>query len=261
MSQPFVILGHTRTGSNHLATLLNSHPDIECHGELLKPVGPPFSEFLNVIERMDARYQDPDYRRDNYEDFIKDYFRLSDGVIGFKLIVGQHNPSTAFCMLEPTIKVIYLYRENLLAVYSSEKLAKQGDQERSGPLKVGQTAIHRTTRFSKQEFEPRRQARANRHEFCYEILRRARDESTLLTLEYNELRRPSLNQDLLKFLSASGAEDLTPMCQKQNSDDILSRFSNPDDVTQYLEEIGRLDWIREGLATTSPPAMAESAAL
>jgi hypothetical protein len=241
-SQRFVIFAHTRTGSYHLVSLLDSHPQIDCHGELLQrdpPVERRPSGHLSIIGQMEDRYHSFEYRRLHYEGFLEDVFKHSDRIVGFKLIAGQHDPAMVYCIMEPTIKVIYLYRDNLLAAYSSEQIAKKTGQNL---VKINWMLKRAKVVFDAKVFEGRRRARESRHKLYMELLKRSG--SDYLILEYNELARRKTQNDILAFLSAPSAE-LKSSYQKRNTDDIVARYSNPDEVRSHLLEIGRPDWAME----------------
>jgi hypothetical protein len=239
-NQRFVIFAHTRTGSYNLVSLLDSHPQIDCHGELLQPVGPPFSRHTSIIGQMEDRYHSFEYRRLHYEGFLEHVFKRSDCIVGFKLIAIQHMPAMVYCIMEPTIKVIYVYRDNLLAAYSSEQIAKKTGQNM---VKTDDTVKRVKVVFDAKEFETRRQARESRHELYMELLKRSG--SDYLTLEYNELVLRKTQNDILTFLSASRV-DLNTSYRKRNTNDIVARYSNPDEVRSHLLEIGRPNWAMEG---------------
>ena len=97
-SKKFIIISYSRTGSNFLISLLNSHPDIKCDGELLKKVSPKpdYSKLLNNI------FNDPNNTR------------------GFKLFhYHPHNVKNKRLLFktiqaDKSIKIIFLERTNLL---------------------------------------------------------------------------------------------------------------------------------------------------
>jgi hypothetical protein len=61
---------------------------------------------------------------------------------------------------------------------------------------------------------------------------------------YEHINDPDQIGRLLKFVGAKPAELLVSSIRKQNSPEILSRFSNPEAVSRFLEE-NDLDWSAE----------------
>lgn len=105
----FIIISYSRTGSNFLISLLNSHPNITCGGELLGKVTPnsDYSKLLNKI------------------------FNSPNKTQGFKLFhyhpMNVENNQLLFDTIkaDKTIRIIFLERKNLLRRYYSLLKANQ----------------------------------------------------------------------------------------------------------------------------------------
>ncbi|MEM7315620.1 MAG: hypothetical protein AAF497_20975, partial [Planctomycetota bacterium] len=160
---------------------------------------------------------------------------MSEGINGYKLIAGQHEPAMVYAIMEPGIKVIYLYRDNVLATYSSELLAKLS---RKNSKNLGGEAGDLKALFNPSEFEKRCRSRASRHMLYSELLKRSRKD--YFVIEYKELQSREKRAALLDFLGAAPDVELKAQSTKRNSSDIIGRFSNPDDVREHLEKIERL---------------------
>ncbi|MEM7191818.1 MAG: hypothetical protein AAF405_02940, partial [Pseudomonadota bacterium] len=199
------------------------------------------SGHTSVISGMDECYHDFKYRRQHYETFLKEFYRTSPRRIGYKLIASQHDAAMVYSIFEPSIKVIYLYRENILATYSSEQIAKATGQDR---VDVGSDVIESKAVFEPVEFRKRCRARLARHDLYLELLKRSR--KRYFVLEYQELQSPEKRRQLLEFLGVEPKFELVSQYVKRNSGDIVSRFANPDDVMNSLQEMGRLEWAVEG---------------
>jgi len=116
-----VIATHPRTGSNWLCGVLNSHPEILCHYEVLHPKAVyyaltyPETRFRPAVEERDA-----DPRR-----FVDDLFARDFGhaAVGLKLMYG-HDPEVSGELLrDPAVRTIVLRRENRVRVFLSAKRA------------------------------------------------------------------------------------------------------------------------------------------
>ena len=109
----FVILCLGRTGSTHLVSLLDSHPEIRCFGEL----------FPHERATLDQEYA-PHWRSDALEYVAELTAPVTEPAVGFKLPLGsiQANPD-ALQLLEPQdLRVVRLSRLNLLALFVSRRL-------------------------------------------------------------------------------------------------------------------------------------------
>ena len=109
----FVILCLGRTGSTHLVSLLDSHPQIRCFGEL----------FPHERGTLDETYA-PHWSSDPIEYVASLAAEVTEAAVGFKLPMGsiQAHPE-ALRLLEPErIRMVRLSRGNLLSVFVSRRL-------------------------------------------------------------------------------------------------------------------------------------------
>lgn len=125
----FVILTQARTGSTMLQTMLNSHPEIECFGEVFNPA------VSNGYEKWKDRF----FLRRLANKYIRDYAvekyltsLASPGsekplsAIGFKVIYpGQFDRWSGLRYFWRTrdFKVVSLIRKNILRKYLSSRIA------------------------------------------------------------------------------------------------------------------------------------------
>ena len=117
MSSPngltFVILCLGRTGSTHLVSLLDSHSDIRCFGEL-------FTHHESTLDEAFVTSSES-----TPEDYIAQLTApLTETAVGFKLPMSsiRANPD-ALELLEPgDLRVVRLCRLNLLALFVSRRL-------------------------------------------------------------------------------------------------------------------------------------------
>lgn len=103
-------MGSPRTGSSHLVSLLDSHPDVACWDD----------EIFNEGEVFDqSPYSDP-------RDFLRErVFNVSAQVVGFKLLWDAFNyvPACWAWIRELDIDLVHTCRSNFLDSYISFKLA------------------------------------------------------------------------------------------------------------------------------------------
>ncbi len=128
----FVILCLGRTGSTHLGSLLDSHPDIHCFGELFTDrkstldeafIKSPISDPVQYVAQLTAP--------------------LSERAIGFKLPLNSIRAHPAAVrLLEPAgLRIIRLRRLNLLALFASRRLLATTRVSRSTRGDYGDTTV------------------------------------------------------------------------------------------------------------------------
>ena len=112
----FVIIANPRTGTNNLIDLLNSHPDILCHREVFH---------RDTVYLIDGTRDDLITKRNkNPINFLRELYEgCPNRACGFKIFMGHDDAVMQNVLRDTTIKKIILYRPNLLAVHSSEKIA------------------------------------------------------------------------------------------------------------------------------------------
>ena len=120
----FVILHATRTGSNFLCTVLNSHPDILCHHEIFNPHVIGLARHLQggdfQLGSMAERESDP-------VGFLEQVWRtpLGRSAVGFKLCLWQHEAAYHAVLPDPSVRKIVLKRRNRVKSFVSLLLARQ----------------------------------------------------------------------------------------------------------------------------------------
>ena len=106
----FAIVGNARTGSSHLASLLDSHPGIACWND----------EIFNPGQAFDvSSYTDP-------AAFLRErVFSISSQAVGFKLLwdAMTYTPDVWQLLKTQEIVLIHTVRANLLDSYISLRLA------------------------------------------------------------------------------------------------------------------------------------------
>jgi len=243
-SKKFVVLASPRTGSSMFKAALDSHPQITCHGELLRQnIRPGSNEDKMVIKQLQEEFWDRDYRQQNPLAFFENVVMISgpSEYVGFKLMLGKKK----FSLIEELTKrddykIILLERSNLMAIYSSNEIVKVTGQ---GSARKNDTIQKAQVEFSAASFEDFAQRRNRQYKKVKELLKNSN--KTFLSVEYNQLRNSEGLKKVLEFLGVDPNQDLEIATKKRNSDNILERFSNPEVVNTYLEEKGLQEWAVE----------------
>ena len=134
---PFIITCAARTGSTMLRYMLDSHPEITCHGEVFKARG--ISRFLKADKRpygLSPLYDhlSDEFRGSRVVDFIPNHLLqgpdANTKASGFKFKTDEYfNTSftevSNYIQSNKSIKVIHLKRKDLLAQYVSHLMVKE----------------------------------------------------------------------------------------------------------------------------------------
>lgn len=258
MSRHFVILTEQRSGSTMLVHTLRRHPAVCCFGELLRKTPrwmllKGYKGQLRVIERVDPKWRKDRHRFAHAEAFRDAVYATEPGHdwYGFKLHLDQHDGYLTRAVERPEERLILLRRENLLAQFSSELIAKATGQGNANTATAGEIKKAKV-RFSPREF--------NRHvkhtDRRWDDLRQAIDRvgREHVYLSYLDATAGDGIVRVLEHLGLDPVEDLSSNTVKRNSSRIVDRFTNPDDVLAHLERIGRPDWAEEGLPSDARAA-------
>jgi LPS sulfotransferase NodH len=234
----FLVTCAARTGSTMLVEFLQSHPEICAHGEVLAPDGP--LDFYGINYELNPPLEGTllSIRDRDPVAFLHDFVwqKGSRAVSGFKgkyeeLLMPEFRLVLEAIVSDPSIKVIHLKREDLLARYLSEYLAiavygfyqVRDERDRPRGAKVRLSPQRADEDF--QRVEQRHSMFANRlsrHDVLdvtYEQLVQApsqtlaRIQTFLGVTEHDDLRSPS------KKLSTQPHRDVI-----ENYDELASHF-------------------------------------
>ncbi len=240
----FVILASQRTGSNMLVSLLDAYPGVSCHGELFRQQRVNQKGALRVLKRLPPEFADGEYRAAEFADYLRRVRKLSpkNDYFGFKLMLNQAPQAREALIRDSGCRIVLLYRENLLAVYSSNLIAKATGQ--------GNARVDQEVRTDKVEFVEKRFARfCEKHENTYRDVRRDLERHArerCLDISYLDICQAEGIGKIEQFLGVSKPPDpIAPATAKRNPSRIVDRFSNPELVLDYLERAGRSAWSHE----------------
>lgn len=250
MPRKFVVITMQRSGSNMLDNILGEHPEVASFGELMRTTPAWMRKTgyrgalrnllkVNLLFRLDwIRFAFP------YA-FVNRVFALPYGkdkeVVGFKLHIGQHNRFMRRLIHDPEYALIVLQRENILAQHSSWLIAEETGQ---GNARKGDAIRRARIEFSPNLFKSYVERVEGNFSSTRELIEQSGKKPFELT--YMELGSREKNADMFEFLGVDNSIVPEPQTQKRNSSHILSRFSNPDDVQETLQEMGRTEWAKEG---------------
>ena len=250
----FVIITSRRSGSSHLVNVLGGHPDVLCHGNIfssgMMPVFLPDGAGNSGRQMSDLKSELKELRDTSPRAFLDRVYGMDHGraAVGFKIFPHQNDKIMRRLINDDSVRKVVLFRSNVLAIYSSEmagRLTSQwcvqvGAEQQEPALKV---------RFDENEFV----------EFCRQHMefysrtlgRLSSKGKSYYLIRYEEVNEPLFLQGLLNFIGADSQKPILDSQQrkkqvKQNSPDVVSRFSNADDVRAFLESKNLLSWGYEG---------------
>jgi hypothetical protein len=244
----FVIIASPRTGSTHLTSLLNEQDGIACHGEIFHP--------KKIFVRWPKKQKSPEamaklmsLRDSNPREFL-DYICANSGEcrhIGFKIFSGHNDVFLDSIVADDAIKKVVLFRANLLASYSSSLIARgtsRGHEriEGSNPTRVT---------FEAARFMAYGERHCAFYRSVFERLNAAKQ--FFSTVQYEQINDPWLLANLVSFIGGDPEKLIArSRRQKLNTSDILSRFSNPVEVRDFLGAHGLAGWQHESPVSLSP---------
>jgi LPS sulfotransferase NodH len=235
----FVVLTTPRTGSTHLAALLDSHPSIRCYPAL-------FAKVVDVrkwVSGIGDEYADPEFRFRQALRFLDttEALTIDAAAVGWKLMISQDWRYELLSRLvaERSYQVIFLYRENLLAKFSSQMLAQKTGQ---GWAEQGHRIIRETLHFEPEEFSGYIERVTRQYDRARKAMKRLG--CRFLEVEYRDLADDRTHKRLTEFLGFPYCE-LTSPNLKRNKSRVTERFDNPDEVRRFLELRNLSMWAEE----------------
>lgn len=219
----FIILGRSRTGSNYLRSLLNSHPNVLCYGEVFREVGVGY-------EVVDTKKISENKVFHKYASEIKS--------VGFKLFYYHANTTTTDSiwkyLIENNVKVIHITRKNMLETVVSRKRSeltdawtKKGENIKSKEMNI---ELHYDECLKEFEWTEKLEAKA----------RELFSQNPVLEVTYEDLSSnpQEIANQICEFLGVSKVNLITSM-QKQNNkkmSDVVSNYS------QVKEQFKNTKW-------------------
>ena len=235
----FVILAQRRTGSNHLVALLRSHVDLICFGEIFNRN----FNFKKHWSEMNNLWHKHHERDKNAKEFLlagEKTIPKESSAWGFKLMPNHVSEDTLATILAKKVdRIIFLNRENLLARYSSDLIAKktgQGVAGRNAEIKMEKV------KFRSKEFNDFCNKIYSNEEKILRILDKIK--TPILNIAYGDLSDPKTHCNLCNLLEVKNIP-LISGHKKRNNVSVANRFKNVEFLRSYILNNGLNRWILE----------------
>lgn len=236
--QPFLIVGQPRSGTTYLQTLLNTHPQVHCRGEVFDPWQiDDNGQKTQGIDAVIARDANPC-------DFL-DRMLSGDGMppcgglrmLGVKLLF-QHHPAilARFIPDRPSLPLIHVRRENKLAQFASLQQVEKSGRWTSTTKAPAPT-------FAPAPFWAASECNRLQNEDFLLASWLDRLPNPVLTLTYHRMFAPDFSATVQGFLGVDPHAGLSSPLVKQGQNRILDRFSNPQQIAQYFRGVGLGHWL------------------
>jgi len=239
----FAIISEARTGSTVLSHKLGLLEGVGCHGEIFHP---------DKIHSGLEGHPDTSVRRRDPVGFLQTMMDLAyeqkgqSSIIGFKLFFDHNRAITRF-LIDQKIPIVLLERENKLAQYSSLKIAKKtgkwhSKQKLSKPQEEKNKLEGKKVSFSLLEFV----AFSARSQFRFQgfISKIKKQHAPYLHVTYESMFNEKNWLQILQFLSIQvEATKADSTLEKQNSEPLLERFSNPKYAECCCKLLNGIPWL------------------
>jgi hypothetical protein len=227
----FVLVFLSRTGSNLLAGMLDSHPEILCHHELFNDTEIHRSLSYKGTNLDFGTVEERD--RDPYE-FLRRVFAFSGGKkkVGFKIAPGQNKRVLLSLLLNRRVKKIVLRRRGLLHAYTSEMIAykthvwsvPESAKDRPKPAEKVTVEVDDFVKFLRKRQLFYRLVRL----ILFLTFQRG------LFVDYEDLQDQQTLEGVLRFLNASTSTPLKVRTERQNSPNLADRIDNYEELKAAL---------------------------
>lgn len=243
----FAIIASARTGSTHLSTLLHSHPDIFCNGEICHKKA-VYVRWKKVDRSEEVLAELATLRDRDPAAFLSRILAMNYGrrEVGFKYLKGQNKQVYKAILADKHINKIVLVRRNVLANYSSMLIAAEsGRYQRSARNKKERLSDSSAVRFQEADFL---RFCSKYNKYYRSVMSKLRQSGQYYYLmHYEDINEPEIFANLLRFLGseATGMKSHERII-KQNPSHILSRFANAGEVQDFLMRYNLMHWAYEG---------------
>jgi LPS sulfotransferase NodH len=245
----FVIIFSGRSGSNLLASMLDSHPDILCHHELFNPNGVHKARSCEK-EKLPINLGTHEERDKNPWGFLNRVFAQSFDAkaVGFKLSHHENRILLLSLLLNRRIKKIVLRRDNLLDAYISLLIAqKTGEWILKGegwPDKKDQSKLMKKTESTHVEYGEFVKYERNMKIF-YGIVRFLLKISrqSWIDFEFNEILNQERMKILLDFIGITDIQELKMSTKRQNPALQSDKISNYKELSMRMKDTNRYKYL------------------
>lgn len=246
----FAIVCTQRTGSTLLTQLLDQQEDVLCNGAVFDahPGRMPvrWAKDLVLIRELER------LRDSAPEDFLSRVFAETLGcrAVGFKICPGHNDAMLDKLLVDSAIAKIVLFRRNVLAVYSSAMIARRSGERRStAPDTVPESRP--LVEFDQKKFMRFWERYIAYYRSVFERLNTLGQVFHLV--DYTELNDPRHFSRIINFVGSASTKSVRDTKnRKQNSSDIISRFSNSEVAAAFLKQYRLTGWGYETEAFLDP---------
>lgn len=142
----FLIIAPARSGSTLLRVMLNRHPEVCCHGEVFG-LHRVLGQSAHALQALDPELALKLRRRDPVKFLDEHVFATRKPVAGFKLLYSQmlqleFAPVLQRLIEMPDLRVVHLWRRDLVARHVSEARLRLKATQRSASPGPGATLEH-----------------------------------------------------------------------------------------------------------------------
>ncbi len=212
----FVILCLGRTGSTYLQSLLDSHPQVSCLGELFtRNSGAPLPAYGAQSERDIRKYLDAVLGAE------------SERAVGFKLAWNniRHHPVAFESLQDPELRVVRLVRQNRLATLVSIQLSVTTGIKNHNSRDYGDAQVRLRPQNCLRQLEEYEAVDA-----AFDALARHHPHCTVI---YEELVTDSSLTEVQKLLGVE-PRTLTSAMQKRRKKSLSESVSNWEELISAL---------------------------
>lgn len=223
LPKEFVIISTARCGSNHLVSLLNSHPNVRCYGEVFG--------ILNYapLRLLDWRCKAPAL----WVNTLK-LTAAHKQYLGYKLMYTHCPQHMAYVLRAPHIKIIWLNRQNALKRYVSFIKALQSKVWRTSRTKKIRTSSTLVTVNTQHMLAKMRTSNATLAALQAQLLQLP-GKSLYITYEDLTGSKPAaVWQSILQFLQLPDIPLPRSALRKQNNDNLAASVQNIAEVRQAI---------------------------
>jgi hypothetical protein len=241
----FVVLSMPRTGSTMVTDWLATHNAVRCLPAIFSEAGWPKRASKGnaatstgwMRRTLGPDWDDLDRRLAKPMKLLREIIEKSPDktAVGFKHHIFT-NEMTDY-LLASGLRKIVLTRKNLLAAYSSHKIAGITGQ---GSARSGEKVIQAKAEFDADEFEKFCEKRDRLYAYVRERAKRQ-----CMEIDYTVARTPDGLASIGRFLRIDPQGFGAPQTVKRSSDDIVSRFANSEAVLSHLQKTGKESWATE----------------
>ncbi len=241
-----MVLGTQRSGTTFIRHCLNSHPEVNCYGELFtRNYKANDSYYTCRMSNIGNRIKHYTAREKMVSNFLDDLYKKEPNIItGFKLMYSEISkfpprfPMIIEYLKSAEAKTIHIVRRNVLKTLMSRETAKKRKQYHAKE-KVLAVKINLPVKTLNKELD--------KISFENKFWQTAFSEDSYLRVDYEDFveNKDSESKRLLHFLGVKESVELLSKNVKLNSDSLEDLIENYNEVVKILSGTG-YEWCLHG---------------